>query len=52
VRPLIGLRVSGAILAGQVKSLDWQARQMEFICALPTTTIGEILRKTGVLLME
>ena len=28
VRPLIGLQISGAILADQVKSLDWQARQV------------------------
>ena len=38
-----GLRVSGAILADQVKSLDWQARQAEFVAALPPPTISEIL---------
>ena len=48
----LGLRVSGAILADQVKSLDWQARQVECICALPSPTISEILQKVGVLLME
>ena len=47
-----GLRVSGAILADQVKSLDWQARQAEFICALPALTISEILQKVGALLAE
>jgi len=47
-----GLRVSGAILADQVKSLDWQARQAEFVCALPPSTISEILQKIGVLLAE
>ena len=47
-----GLRVSGAILADQVKSLDWQARQVEFICALPPLTISEILQKIGALLTE
>ena len=47
-----GLRVSGAILADQVKSLDWQARQAEFICALPPPTISEILQKVGALLAE
>ena len=47
-----GLRVGGAILADQVKSLDWQASQVEFICALPTTTISEILQKVGALLAE
>ena len=47
-----GLRVSGAILADQVRSLDWQARQVEFICALPSLAISEILQKIGVLLAE
>ena len=47
-----GLRVSGAILADQVKSLDWQARQAEFICTLPPRTIGEVLQKVGTLLAE
>jgi len=45
-----GLAVSGAILSDQVKSLDWQARQAEFICALPMVTVAEVLRKLGLLL--
>jgi mRNA interferase MazF len=45
-----GLAVSGAILSDQVKSLDWQARQAEFICALPVVTVAEVLRKLGFLL--
>ena len=52
MRPLNGLQISGAILADQIKSLDWQARQVEFICALPPTTISEILQKVGALLVE
>ena len=47
-----GLRVSGAILADQVKNLDWQARQAEFICALPSHTTGDVLQKIGMLLVE
>jgi len=45
-----GLAVSGAILSDQVKSLDWQTRQAEFICALPVVTVAEVLRKLGLLL--
>jgi mRNA interferase MazF len=30
-----GLPVSGVILADQVKSLDWHARNAEMICTLP-----------------
>jgi len=44
--------VNGAILADQVKSLDWRAREAEFICALPSATVTEILQKIGVLLAE
>lgn len=47
-----GLPVSGVILADQVKSLDWQARDVEFICALPAAVTREILQKIGLLLAE
>lgn len=47
-----GLQVSGVVLADQVKSLDWQAREAEFICALPSATVSEILQRIGVLLSE
>jgi mRNA interferase MazF len=45
-----GYDVSGAILADQVKSLDWKARKAERICTLPATIVGEALEKLGVLL--
>lgn len=47
-----GLRVSGAVLSDQVKSLDWQARQAEFICPLPVQTIDEILQKINTLVTK
>ena len=47
-----GLAVNGAILADQVKSLDWRARSAEFICELPSMTVSEVLQKIGVLLAE
>ena len=47
-----GLPISGVILADQVKSLDWQARAVEFICALPDTVTREVLQKIGLLLAE
>ncbi|MCX6028279.1 MAG: endoribonuclease MazF [Chloroflexi bacterium] len=46
----VGLAVSGVVLADQVKSLDWRARDAEFIDALPEKTVAEILRKLGTLL--
>jgi len=45
-----GLPLSGAILADQVKSLDWRVRNAQRICALPTGTISEVLGKVGTLL--
>lgn len=47
-----GLAVTGAILADQVKSVDWRARNAELICALPPETIAEMLDKLGTLLMK
>lgn len=47
-----GLPISGVILADQVKSLDWQARAVEFICALPDAVTREVLQKIGLLLAE
>jgi mRNA interferase MazF len=47
-----GLPVTGAILADQVKSLDWRVRNAELICALPPGTVSEVLQKLGTLLSE
>jgi len=44
------LKVSGAVLSDQVKSLDWRARQAEFIDRLPESAVSEVLQKIGVLL--
>jgi mRNA interferase MazF len=46
------LKMSGAILSDQVKSLDWRARQAELICRLPEATVSEVLQKIGVLLSK
>ena len=45
-----GLAVRGVILADQVKSLDWRAREAALMCELPGATIKEVLQKIGVLL--
>ena len=47
-----GLAVTGVVLADQVKSLDWRARNAERICALPAAVMTEILGKLNVLLVE
>lgn len=45
-----GFPVSGVILSDQVKSLDWQARRAQFICAVPSEVISEVLAKLATLL--
>ena len=45
-----GLDVQGAILADQVKSVDWKARRARFCCAAPAATRAEVLRKFATLL--
>lgn len=45
-----GLAVSGVILVDQVKSLDWRARQADFVCELPSEVVQQVLEKLGVLL--
>jgi len=45
-----GLEVSGVILADQVKSLDWRAREAELAGRLPAATVAEVLQKLNTLL--
>ncbi len=45
-----GLPVSGVILADQIKSLDWRVRDAEWICALPSQVVIEVMQKLGTLL--
>ena len=44
-----GLKLSGAVLSDQVKSLDWRARRAELICTLPRETIVEVVQKLSTL---
>ncbi len=45
-----GLPVGGAVLADQVKRLDWRARSAEFACRVPTEDVERVLRTLGRLL--
>lgn len=45
-----GLEVSGAVLADQLKSLDWRARDTRFICQVPPETLQEVVGKLDTLL--
>jgi mRNA interferase MazF len=37
--------VSGVVLSDQLKSLDWQTRNVEFIAKLSDSVVEEVLRK-------
>jgi mRNA interferase MazF len=45
-----GLPIAGAVLADQVRSLDWKARRAALICELPNETTDEVLGKLATLL--
>ena len=45
-----GLGVAGAVLSDHVRSLDWRARKVEFICRLPQQTLVEVIQKLGTLI--
>jgi mRNA interferase MazF len=45
-----GLKISGAILSDQVKSLDWKIRQAEYVCKLPSEALNEVLQKLNTLI--
>lgn len=45
-----GLGVTGAVLADQVKSLDWRIRRAELMCRISAATVAEVLQKLRTLL--
>ena len=45
-----GSKVTGVVLADQIKSLDWRARRARFACQAPSTIVGEVVAKVSVLL--
>src|SRR3954465_10510264 len=45
-----GLKITGAVLSDQAKSLDWKVRQAELICRLPEAAVKEVLKKLHTLL--
>jgi mRNA interferase MazF len=47
-----GTSITGAVLSDQAKSLDWRARNAQFICKLPVSTTSEVLRKLRALLKD
>jgi mRNA interferase MazF len=52
VAPPEGHRLQGAILADQLKSLDWRARDAQYFCELEPETVSNVLRTASLLLAE
>ena len=52
VRIPAGMNVSGVVLSDQIKSLDWEVRDAQFICKLPVSTMSEVLKKLITLLKD
>jgi len=50
--PFAASKISGAILADQMRSLDWHARPVSFIQKLPSETIHELQEKVVLLVTE
>ncbi len=42
--------IRGVVLADQIKSLDWKARNVRFECNATSQVVGEVLEKVKVLL--
>lgn len=45
------LPVSGVVLADQLRSLDWRARQADFICKAPRRVLEEVVAKIAPLIL-
>ena len=45
-----GLPLAGVVLADQLRSLDWRAREAALICRAPDSVIAEALAKASALL--
>jgi mRNA interferase MazF len=45
-----GLQIKGVILADQIKSLDWQARNTQFACQVPDSILQKTVAMIKILL--
>jgi mRNA interferase MazF len=43
-------KIQGVILADQIKSLDWKARNISFIASLPDANLTDVIAKLSTLL--
>ena len=52
VLPPDGHQVKGAVLADQLKSLDWRARSAEYFCELDEVTVSKVIQRVMLLLVN
>ena len=45
-------KISGVVLSDQIKSLDWETREIEFITKESPEKLDEIINKISALLFE
>ena len=50
VLPPEGHQVKGAILADQIKSLDWRARDAKYFCEFDEMTVSKVIQRVNLLL--
>jgi len=49
---IVNEKIDGVILSDQIKSLDWKAREIEFISKITVKEVSEVIGKINVLLIE
>lgn len=47
-----GLKTKGVILSDQIRSLDWKARKVSFLCRADSSTVEEVQAKILTLIDE
>jgi mRNA interferase ChpB len=47
---LTGLQTDGVVLCNQVRTVDWKVRRAEFIEALPSELVAEVLARVATLI--
>jgi mRNA interferase MazF len=45
-----GLKVTGIVLADQIRNFDWKIRNAELICTVPASVLEEVVAKALVLI--